>query len=73
MSLLNKLKQENVEILLNNKDESPTNYERSLEAFTKNNTYWDLPLSDVVAIIRMAELEDCAVGIANFINYFKND
>jgi len=73
MKLIDKLNNENVVRLLTNKDESPTNYQRALDALNNYDSYWDLPLNDVVAIIRMAELDDCAIGISNFVNYFKND
>jgi len=73
MKLINKLNPENLEKLLNNKDESPKNYERALKALSKKNSYWELTLNEIVTIIRMAELEDCAVGMSNFINYFKNE
>lgn len=73
MKLINKLNPENLEKLLNNKHESPKNYERALKALSENNSYWELTLNEIVTIIRMAELEDCAVGMSNFINYFKNE
>jgi len=73
MTLINKLNPEHLEKLLSNKDESPKNYERALEALTKNYSHWELTLGDVVTIIRMAELEDCAAGILTFIQYFENE
>ena len=73
MRLINKLNPENLEKLLSNKDESPKNYERALKALSEKNSYWELSLNEIVTIIRMAELEDCAVGMSNFINYFKNE
>ena len=73
MTLLDKLNPDNVVKLLNNKDESPTNYARALAALNKYESFWDLPLNDVVTIIRMAELDACAIGITNFINYFDNE
>ena len=74
MKLIDKLKPDNVVKLLNNKDESPTNHARAIAALNKYESYWDLPLNDVVTIIRMAELDDsCAIGISNFINYFDNE
>ena len=73
MTLLDKLNPDNVVKLLNNKAESPTNYARALAALNKYESFWDLPLNDVVTIIRMAELDACAIGITNFINYFDNE
>tara|TARA_R100001460_G_scaffold30882_3_gene60918 strand:- start:359 stop:580 length:222 start_codon:yes stop_codon:yes gene_type:complete len=73
MPLLDKLNPVNLELLLSNQEESPTNYLRAIKALTENDSYWDLSLNEIVTIIRMAELEDCAVGMSNFINYFKND
>ena len=73
MKLINKLNPENLEKLLNNKHESPNNYERALKALTENQSHWNLKLGDVVAVIRMAELDDCAAGILNFTKYFENE
>tara|TARA_R100000654_G_scaffold14554_2_gene31386 strand:- start:15993 stop:16214 length:222 start_codon:yes stop_codon:yes gene_type:complete len=73
MKLIDKLNPDNVVKLLNNKDESPTNYARAIAALNQYESYWDLPLNDVVTIIRMAELDACAIGISNFINYFDNE
>lgn len=73
MRLINKLNPENLEKLLNNKHESPNNYERALKALTENQNPWNLKLGDVVSVIRMAELDDCAAGIINFTKYFENE
>jgi len=73
MRLINKLNPENLEKLLNNKHESPNNYERALKALTENQSPWNLKLGDVVSVIRMAELDDCAAGIINFTKYFENE
>ena len=74
MKLIDKLNRDKVVKLLNNKDESPTNYSRAIAALYHFESYWDLPLNDVVTIIRMAELDDsCAIWISNFINYFDNE
>ena len=74
MKLIDKLDAQFVVKLLVNVDtQQQKNYRRAIDALNNKENIFDLTISEAVAIMNAAEMDDeCAAGLYNFYKYFDN-
>ena len=74
MKLIDKLDPQFVVKLLVNVDtQQQKNYRRAIDALNNKENIFDLTISEAVAIMNAAEMDDeCAAGLYNFYKYFDN-
>lgn len=75
MKLIDKLSPEVVtQLILNETSDSVMYYRKAVNALHKKEKVFDLTISEAVAIMNAAEMDDaCASGLYNFIKYFDNE